>query len=32
MEGTNILDGVVTLHEIVHELHQKKLNGLILKI
>jgi hypothetical protein len=24
--------GVVTLHEIVHELHSKKLNGVILKL
>jgi hypothetical protein len=32
MQGRNILDGVATLHETVHELHSKKLNGLILKI
>jgi hypothetical protein len=32
MQGRNILDGVVTLHEIVHELHSKKLNGVILKL
>jgi hypothetical protein len=32
MQGRNILDGVVTLHEIVHGLHSKKLNGVILKI
>jgi hypothetical protein len=32
MQGRNILDGVVTLHETVHELHSKKLNGVILKI
>jgi hypothetical protein len=32
MQGRNILDGVVTLHETVHELHRKKLNGVILKI
>ena len=29
MQGHNILDGVVTLHEIVDELHRKKLNGVI---
>ena len=32
MQGRNILDGVVILHEAVHELHRKKLNGVILKI
>jgi hypothetical protein len=32
MQGRNILDGVVVLHEIVHELHRKKLNGVVLKI
>ena len=32
MQGRNILDGVVILHEAVYELHQKKLNGIILKI
>jgi hypothetical protein len=32
MQGRNILDGVVTLHEAVHELHSKKLNGVILKL
>jgi hypothetical protein len=31
-QGRNILDGVVTLHETVHELHSKKLNGVILKL
>jgi hypothetical protein len=29
MQGRNILDGVVILHEAVHELHTKKLNGVI---
>jgi phosphate starvation-inducible protein PhoH len=29
MQGRNILDGVVVLHEAVHELHSKKLNGVI---
>jgi hypothetical protein len=32
MQGQNILDGVVVLHEAVHELHSKKLNGVILKL
>jgi hypothetical protein len=32
MQGRNILDGVVTLHETVHELHSKKQNGVILKL
>jgi hypothetical protein len=29
MQGRNILDGVVVLHEAVHELHTKKLHGVI---
>jgi hypothetical protein len=32
MQERNILDGVVTLHEIVHELHSKNLNRVILKL
>src|SRR4051812_28557275 len=32
MQGRHILDGVVILHEAVHELHRKKLNGVVLKI
>jgi hypothetical protein len=32
MQGRNILDGVVVLHETVHELHWKNSNGVILKI
>ena len=32
MQGRNILDGVVVLHEMVHELRRKKLNGVIFKI
>jgi hypothetical protein len=32
MQGRNILDGVVILHEAVHELHSKKLYGIILKL
>ena len=32
MRGRNILEGVVILHETVHELHRKKQSGVILKI
>nr|ABA98398.1 retrotransposon protein, putative, unclassified [Oryza sativa Japonica Group] len=32
MRGRNILEGVVILHETLHELHRKKLNGVIFKI
>jgi hypothetical protein len=32
LQGRNIFDGVVMLHEAVHELHSKKLNGVILKL
>jgi hypothetical protein len=32
MQGRNIQDGVVILHEAVHELHTKKLYGVILKL
>jgi hypothetical protein len=32
MQGRNIHDGVVVLHEAVHELHTKKLNGVILNL
>jgi len=32
MKGGNILDGVAILHETVHEMHRKKLSGVILKI
>jgi hypothetical protein len=32
MRRQNILEGVVILHESIHELHQKKQNGVILKI
>ena len=27
MKGRNILDGVVILHETIHEMHRKKLDG-----
>jgi hypothetical protein len=32
MLGRNIMEGVVILHETIHELHTKKLNGVIFKI
>jgi hypothetical protein len=32
MRGRNILEGVVILHETIHELHRKKPNGVIVKI
>lgn len=32
MQGRTILNGVVVLHEAVHELHTKKMNGIILKL
>ena len=32
MRGWNILEGVVILHETVHELHRKNLSGVIIKI
>jgi hypothetical protein len=31
-QGRYILDGVVTLHKTVHELHHKKMNDIIVKI
>jgi hypothetical protein len=31
MQGRYILDGVIMLHEIIHELHHQKLNGVIFK-
>jgi hypothetical protein len=30
--GRNILEGVVVLHETIHELHHKKLDGVLFKI
>ena len=30
--GRNILEGVVVLHETIHELHRKKMDGVIFKI
>ena len=32
MPGRNILEGVVVLHETIHELHRKKLDGVLFKI
>jgi hypothetical protein len=32
MPGRNILEGVVILHETIHELHKKKKNDVILKL
>jgi hypothetical protein len=30
--GRNIMEGVVILHETLHELHRKKQNGVVFKI
>jgi hypothetical protein len=32
MPGRNIMEGVIMLHETIHELHRKKMNGIILKL
>jgi hypothetical protein len=32
IKGRNILEGVVVLHEVIHELHSSKQKGLIIKI
>jgi hypothetical protein len=32
MRGRNILEGVVIIHETIHEMHRKKQNEVILKI
>jgi hypothetical protein len=32
MQRRNILDGVAVLHEAIHEMHTKKLHGVILKL
>ena len=32
MPGRHILEGVVVLHETVHEIHTKKLDGIIFKV
>jgi hypothetical protein len=30
--GRNIMEGVVMLHETIHELHRKKISGVVLKL
>jgi hypothetical protein len=32
MSGRNIMDGAIVLHETIHEMHRKKLDGVILKL
>jgi hypothetical protein len=32
LSGRNIMEGVIVLHEMIHELHRKKQNGVIFKI
>jgi hypothetical protein len=32
MPGHNILEGIIVLHETIHEIHRKKINGVILKL
>jgi hypothetical protein len=32
MPGRHILEGVVILHETIHELHRKKMDGVLVKI
>lgn len=32
IKGRNILEGVLVLHEVLHELHRSKARGLVLKI
>jgi hypothetical protein len=32
MLGRHILEGLIVLHEAIHELHRKKLDGVLLKI
>jgi hypothetical protein len=32
MPGRNIMEGVVMLHETIHGLHRKKMNGIIIKL
>jgi hypothetical protein len=32
MPGRYILEGVVILHETIHELHRKKMDGVLLKL
>jgi hypothetical protein len=32
MVGKNIMEGVVILHETLHEMHRKTLDGVVLKL
>jgi hypothetical protein len=32
ISGRNILEGVVVLHETIHELHRKRMSGVVLKL
>ena len=32
MLGRNILEGVLVLHETIHEIHRKKMDGVLFKI
>jgi hypothetical protein len=32
MHGRHILEGVVVLHETIHELHRKKIYGVLFKV
>jgi hypothetical protein len=32
MPDRNIMEGVIMLHETIHEMHRKKMNGVILKL
>lgn len=32
LPGRSIMEGVIVLREIIHEIHRKKLNGVIFKI
>jgi hypothetical protein len=32
MSGRNIMEGVVMLHETIHEIHRKKMSGIMLKL
>jgi hypothetical protein len=32
MSGGNTIDETIILHEIIHEMHRKKLDGIILKL
>jgi hypothetical protein len=32
LPGRNIMEGVIVLHEMIHEIHRKNLDGVIMKI